>query len=135
MNVIFTDIDGVLNPHWKTKWSKKSIDIYNTICKEFDLVPVITSTWRIHHDINTLQNIFNDQGIETPIHDYTPLIEGGDRGLEIKEWLSKNKVNKYLVIDDKVSNIIPYVNNVVQCRSWIGLSMIEYKEIKKIMMI
>lgn len=75
MNIIFTDIDGVLNPHWKSIWSRKSINIYNRICKEFNLVPVITSTWRIAHDINTLQDIFNTQGIETPIYDYTPVIK------------------------------------------------------------
>ena len=44
IRVIFTDLDGVLNPHWKTKWSKSSIQIYNQICQEYDLKPVITST-------------------------------------------------------------------------------------------
>lgn len=130
MNVIFTDIDGVLNPHWKTKWSKTAIEQYNKICRDFDLVPVITSTWRINHTIEQLQEIFTKQGIERPIYDYTPHIDQADRGLEIKEWLSKNKVDKYLVIDDKISNIAPYIDNVVQCRSWIGLSKDEYEEIK-----
>jgi len=133
MNVIFTDIDGVLNPHWKTKWSKTAIEQYNKICRDFDLVPVITSTWRTNHTIEQLQEIFTKQGIERPIYDYTPHIDQADRGLEIKEWLSKNKVDKYLVIDDKISNIAPYIDNVVQCRSWIGLSKDEYEEIKNIL--
>lgn len=72
MNVIFTDIDGVLNPHWKTKWSKTAIEQYNKICRDFDLVPVITSTWRTNHTIEQLQEIFTKQGIERPIYDYTP---------------------------------------------------------------
>lgn len=132
MKVIFTDIDGVLNPHWKTKWSKNSISIYNMLCKEFDLKPVITSTWRINHTIEQLQSIFSEQGIETKIYDYTPLIDQADRGLEIKQWLSENKCDNWVVIDDKVSNIVKHVGNVVQCRNWIGLSLDEYNEIKKI---
>jgi hypothetical protein len=132
MRVIFTDLDGVLNPHWKTKWSKPAIKIYNQICKEYDLKPVITSTWRINHTKEQLQNIFNDQGIEVEIYDYTPHIDQKDRGLEIKEWLSNNKVDNFVIIDDIIHNIIPHVGNVVKVRSWIGLSKEEYIEIKKI---
>lgn len=133
MRVIFTDIDGVLNPHWKTKWSKNSISIYNKICKEFDLKPVITSTWRTNHTIEQLQDIFTKQGIETPIYDYTPHIDQEDRGVEIKQWLSKNpEIKQWVIIDDKTSDIEPYLTNVVKCRSWIGLTIDEYEEIKTI---
>ena len=131
MKVIFTDIDGVLNPHWKTNWSKSAIKIYNKICKEYDLKPVITSTWRINHTKEQLQKIFNNQGIEVEIYDYTPHIDQKDRGLEIKEWLSNNKVDNFVIIDDIVHNIIPHVGNVVKVRSWVGLTEEEYIEIKK----
>lgn len=130
MNIIFTDIDGVLNPNWSKKWSKKSITIYNEICKEFDLKPVITSTWRINHDKNKLQEIFNNQGIQIEIYDYTPLIDQGDRGLEIKTWLDNNEYTDYVVIDDRINDIVNYVDNIVHCRSWIGLTKEEYNEIK-----
>lgn len=132
MRIIFTDIDGVLNPHWKTKWSKIAIDQYNKICRDFDLTIVITSTWRINHTIEELQTIFTQQGIERPIYDYTPLIDQADRGVEIKQWLDENECENWVVIDDKVSNIVKHVDNVVQCRSWIGLSRDEYKEISDI---
>jgi hypothetical protein len=36
MRVIFTDIDGVLNPLEK-EMGKTAIILYNKICKEFDL--------------------------------------------------------------------------------------------------
>ena len=133
MKVIFTDIDGVLNPHWKNKWSKSAIKIYNQICKEYDLKPVITSTWRINHTKEQLQKIFNDQGIEVEIHDYTPHIDQKDRGLEIKEWLSNNKVDNFVIIDDIIHNITPHVVNVVKVRNWVGLTEEEYIEIKKIL--
>ena len=133
MKVIFTDIDGVLNPHWKNKWSKSAIKIYNQICKEYDLKPVITSTWRINHTKEQLQKIYNDQGIEVEIYDYTPHIDQKDRGLEIKEWLSNNKVDNFVIIDDIIHNITPHVVNVVKVRNWVGLTEEEYIEIKKIL--
>ena len=132
MKIIFTDIDGVLNPHWKTKWSKSAIAIYNKICKEYDLKPVITSTWRLNHTISELQKIFIEQGIEAIIYD-TPHIDQSDRGLEIKEWLNNNKCDNWVIIDDKTSDIEPHISNVVKCRSWIGLTEDEYKEIKDIL--
>ena len=132
MRVIFTDIDGVLNPHWRKKWNKKSIDLYNRVCKEFDLKPVITSTWKVNHTIDELQKIFDEQGIEVKIYDYTPNIDQADRGVEIKEWLSNNKCDRYVVLDDRIDNITPYVDNVVKCRSWLGLTDEEYVEIKGI---
>ena len=133
MRVIFTDIDGVLNTHWKTKWSKSAILIYNQICQEYDLKPVITSTWRINHTKEQLQKIFDDQGIEVEIYDYTPHLDQKDRGLEIKEWLNNNKVDNYVVIDDIVHNITPHVDNVIKVRNWVGLTTEEYIEIRKIL--
>jgi len=133
MRAIFTDIDGVLNPHWKTKWSKSAILIYNQICQEYDLKPVISSTWRINHTKEQLQKIFDDQGIEVEIYDYTPHLDQKDRGLEIKEWLNNNKVDNYVVIDDIVHNITPHVDNVIKVRNWLGLTTEEYIEMKKIL--
>lgn len=132
MNIIFTDIDGVLNPHWIKKWSKKSIDLYNSLCNEYDLKPVITSTWRIAHTKEQLQEIFKKQGIIIDIYDYTPILSGVDnfveRGKEIKKWLDNNKYSNYIVVDDKTSDIVPFVDNVIKCRSWIGFSEEEYEK-------
>lgn len=133
MIFIFTDIDGVLNPEWKKSWSKKAVSWYNKACKDFGLVPVITSTWRIAHPIGELQKIFAEQGVEAAIHDFTPHIDQADRGLEIKEFLKLNECRGYVVIDDRVHDIVPHVQNVVKCRSWIGFGEEEYEEIKKIM--
>lgn len=130
---IFTDIDGVLYSSWKKQWSKKAIDIYNRICKDFNLLPVISSTWRINHTIPQLQAIFIEQGITVKIHDYTPVLEQEDRGVEIDEWLRNNNWSKYVVIDDSVRTIKPYVQNVVECRGWIGLEEEHYEQIKNIM--
>lgn len=130
-NFIFTDIDGVLNPKFNKNWNKKSIDIYNRICLDFNLIPVITSTWRIRYTIDELQIIFINQGILTKIHDYTPILNN-DRGLEIKQYLDNNNYDKYVVIDDKISDIIPYVNNIIHVKGYIGLTEEHYIKINEI---
>ena len=131
MNICFTDIDGVLNPKFSKKWSKKSISIYNRMCKDFNLICVVTSTWRTNHTIEQLQKIFDEQGVTVKIYDYTPhLIE--DRGLEIEQWLRENKWTKYCVLDDDCYQIKKYVTNVVDCRSWEGIQEDQYDEVKKI---
>lgn len=128
---IFTDIDGVLNPNFSKKWNKKCIDIYNRICIDFNLSPVVTSTWRLAYTIPQLQKIFINQGIISKIYDYTPNLYDF-RGIEISEWLRENEYDKYVVIDDKITDINPYVLNVVGCKGWIGLTEAHYEEIKKI---
>jgi len=132
-NYIFTDIDGVLNSCWKKQWSKKSVAIYNRMCTDFNLKPVISSTWRTNHTIPQLQAIFIEQGITAKIHDYTPVLPNEDRGLEIAQWLNENDCAKYVVIDDVIRPIIPYVLNVVECRGWIGLEEEHYEQVKIIM--
>jgi hypothetical protein len=133
MKIIFTDIDGVLNPHWRKKWDKKAIKLYNDICNKYDLKPVITSTWRIAHDVKKLQSIFEEQGINIKIYDYTPVLYK-ERGLEIKEWLNNNKCDNFIVLDDRTLDIEPFIEkNVVKCRSWIGFSEEEYNIICNIL--
>ena len=69
--------------------------------------------------------------ITAKIYGYTPILND-HRGLEIDQWLMENYWNKYVVIDDRIKNIIPYVNNVVECKGWIGLTEDQYNEIKKL---
>lgn len=133
MNVIFTDIDGVLNNSYKNRWIDNSIDIYNRLCEEFDLKPVISSTWRTNHSKKDLQHILNYYGVTTPIYDYTPILPDQPRGVEIETWLLENNPNKWVVIDDQVTDILPFVSNVVKIRGWVGLSEEDYLIISKIL--
>ena len=116
-NYIFTDIDGVLNPKYKKKLDKNCVNIYNKICNDFNLIPIITSTWRVRYNIEQLQQIFNDQKVNVNIYDYTPILNE-PRGMEIKQWSKDNKFDKYIIIDDKISDILPYFNNVIHCKGF-----------------
>ena len=61
MKIIFTDIDGVLNPDLKIRWNQKCVSVYNKICEDFDLHPVITSTWRLQKDMPKLLFLLHHQ--------------------------------------------------------------------------
>ncbi len=135
MNIIFTDIDGVLNTKSGSQWNKKSIDFYNLLCREFDLKPVITSTWRSNHTKKQLQEIFTHQGVLTPIYDFVPILQGEGRGIEIEQWLFNNHFNKFVILDDHTHDIeVIGLPNIIKCRSWIGFSKEEYDLARRILL-
>ena len=132
MNVIFTDIDGVLQINNPKKWNKKCCKLYSDICNELDLKAVITSTWRVQYKLRELQEIFYSQGIDVEIVGTTDVL-GIERGEEIAMWLSDNMISNYVVIDDNVKDILPFVNNVVTIKkSYEGITEDNINEIRNI---
>ena len=132
MNVIFTDIDGVLQINNPKKWNKKCCKLYSDICNELDLKAVITSSWRIQYKLRELQEIFYSQGIDVEIIGTTDVL-GIERGEEIAMWLSDNMISNYVVIDDNVKDILPFVNNVVTIKkSYEGITEDNINEIRNI---
>jgi len=135
LNVIFTDIDGVLFNTTSSSWNKTAIKLYNKLCDEFNLKSVISSTWRTNHSIYQLQNIFYQNGIEVDIIDYTPIISFDGRGSEIGEWLRANEVDNFIILDDCTRDIERHgLPNIVKCRGWIGFSQEEYDIARKILL-
>jgi hypothetical protein len=132
MNIIFTDIDGVLQINNPKKWNKKCCKLYSDICNELNLKAVVTSTWRVQYKLRELQEIFYSQGIDVEIVGTTQVL-GIERGEEIAIWLSDNMISNYIVIDDNVKDILPFVNNVVKIeKSYEGLTENNINEIKNI---
>jgi hypothetical protein len=135
MNVIFTDIDGVFNTINRNQWSSLSVALYDDLCQEFNLKPVITSTWRVKHSIKELERIFQHYGIFTDIYDFTPIINSEGRGGEIENWLKENQCDDYLILDDNIRDIESYgLKNIVKCRSWIGFTKEEYNICRNILL-
>jgi len=126
MNVIFLDIDGVLRTDKSDRfWSKvlnqdiptsifdrklspTSIKILNEIILITDAKVVITSMWRTVYDLDKLKSIFKDSGFKGEIVGETN--QFGYRGEEIQEWLDTNYINKYVVVDDSVRDILNHIN-------------------------
>jgi hypothetical protein len=132
MNIIFTDIDGVLNPKWTKTWDRKCVRLYNEICDELDLVPVLSSTWRVKRTIQEMNQVFRNQGIYHEIGDFTPVLIDEDRGAEIDWWLRNNEWSNYCVIDDKVKGIVDYVGNVVEINTFKGIQECDLDKIREI---
>ena len=129
MKVLFLDIDGVVQPFnlrdniviYKdvrcVKFNKKSVKVLNEIIDKTDCEIVISSDWRHHYDLEGLQIIFEFNGIKkvpidtTEIEVYTNAIHlEDDRVIEIKNWLKKNKVEKFCVVDDMNLDIENFVH-------------------------
>lgn len=131
--VVFLDVDGVLNSQDQiTAQEGERSFLFGTfdfhveklarIVKETDAKIVMSSTWRSFFDKDEdkgshfykhITERFNKFGLV--LFDRTP-IRGfdGERGLEIKDWLSRHpEVKKFVILDDEVSDIIPYYKKEV----------------------
>ena len=128
MKVVFLDIDGVLNMYgasYRTFMKPYGqhiephlVNRLNYILEKVeDLKIVISSSWR--NDMKDLENQMKKQGfkfwdrvIGKTIHDKT-----GFRGFEILEWFVKNTAEKYLVIDDEITDICGDYCNVIPVKN------------------
>ena len=101
MNVIFLDVDGVLNDDYSVRFDPKRIEIMNNITKITNYNVVITSTIRRHNVLfNKIKALVNNiigktKNFSKHITHFQTL-----RVAEIMEYISSNNVEKYLVIDD-----------------------------------
>ena len=121
MKVIFLDIDGVLVTRNSIKYqylnypddtsirfSQKAVKSLNKLIRLTKAKIVISSTWRLFHSLEELQNIFKKQGIKGKIISTTsieraPVEEDIPRGQKITDWLENNSaVKQYVIIDDDV---------------------------------
>lgn len=146
MKVIFLDVDGVLNSIGNTirvvdklrrrKMPIRSLSMYYVpfkraclknlarIVRRTGAKVVITSTWKTGKEsLAVLRARLAEYGV--PVYDCTKMI--GDRGAEIKEWLSeKRDVSgvRYVVLDDEINDIVGYIGKagVIEVDGECGLS-------------
>ncbi len=121
MKVIFLDIDGVLVTRNSIKYQylnfpddtsiqfgKKAIKNLNKLIRLTKAKIVISSTWRLFHSLEKLQNIFEEQNIKGKIISTTSvekatIEEDIPRGQKITDWLEQHpEVKQYVIIDDDV---------------------------------
>ncbi len=121
MKVIFLDIDGVLVTRNSIKYqylnfpddtsiqfSKKAVKNLNKLIRLTKAKIVISSTWRLFHSLEDLQNIFKKQGIKgktisTTSVERATIEEDIPRGQKITDWLKEhNDIKQYVIIDDDV---------------------------------
>lgn len=119
-NIIFLDIDGVMNTEncqyrhklltGSTKneyWSPIACRHLTQLCEQFDARIIFSSTWRTDKDEEELRKILAKNDINpdlligiTPDLEQEALAEKFCRGDEIKCWLDENSCRNYVIIDD-----------------------------------
>ena len=152
MNILFLDVDGVLNSN-QNFLATKDIKVYPAdtlndadlfamkrdtnsnnmwvldyiLDKVPDLKIVISSSWRNHYDIESFKELFKIYGLDgNRIIDKTPIRLSSERVHEIHMWLDDNKdVKKWAALDDHVIFNLedPDKANEFLTDSWVGLTM------------
>jgi len=148
MNIIFLDIDGVLNcQEFYTRRQKSELGTYplceidpwriellNDLCKKVDAKIVISSTWRMGRTTEELQNIFREVGFTGEIIDCTPFYSHSEsvRGDEIRGWIKDNEklldvenywdFHTYVIIDDDSDMLLWQQRHFFQTDNYSGLT-------------
>ena len=116
MNIIFLDVDGVLNSinHLKEEYHKNKRPYsgfdypFDPVClnnlvslvNKTDAYLVITSTWRIYEiGKEILLNVLKQYGLLDRVIGYTRVLHK-TRGEEIKDYLEKHDNINYIILDD-----------------------------------
>lgn len=109
-NVIFLDIDGVLNS-WaipvssSPRFEERHIRCLQELLSRIESPQiVISSHWRKIYNLAELSGFLGRAGIAPGvITDITPQLDGCDRGEEILRWLALNdgQWNNYVALDDR----------------------------------
>ena len=151
MNLIFLDIDGVLNHalyyHEKRQAIRykedgypmcdidtKKVNLLNQLCYETNSKVVISSTWRKGRSLFQMAHILGDRGFNGEIVGKTPVIYHDKleshipRGLEIQEYLYREygydydeKVN-YVILDDDSDMLYCQRDHYFNVDNYSGLS-------------
>ncbi len=118
MNVLFLDIDGVLNSaQWFSEMARRNkevgedfdngmldpaaVAVLNRVLDRSGAKVVVSSTWRKLYDFNDLLALLSAQGLKVGnFIGKTGNSMDGHRGREIAAWLEAHDVDNYVAIDD-----------------------------------
>lgn len=139
MNIIFLDIDGVLNTgryqdFQEFKYGKSTFNHqfkFDPICMEnlkevayeFDAYIVISSSWRIEREeiyyIELLGNLAS-YDLHNRVLGKTPSFST-IRGEEIKQWIieNNNKIDNFVILDDE-DDMAELVDHLALCNDYYG---------------
>ena len=94
-------------------FNKSSVAFLNEVIYLTGADIVITSNWRLSLNLIQLKESFKKRGVdghikgttESFISSYDPF-PIGNRGIEILKYIQVNNIEKYVIIDDQISDII-----------------------------
>ena len=117
MNIIFLDVDGVLNsrnklieiynkthkPHsgYSYPFDERCLENLKLLVQETNSKIVVSSTWRKDEEGRiTLLKVLSEYELDNKIIGYTPVLDK-ERGIEIKQFLiSLKETHNFVILDD-----------------------------------
>lgn len=118
MNVLFLDLDGVLNTKYKISkedgeptFEREPVNLLNGLNDYVPYKIVITSTWRMRHGVERLNQLMQARGLEPEVIDvirvpkFDPVTfiaeDVRSRPDDIRAWLDEHpEAERYVVLDD-----------------------------------
>ena len=111
MKLLFLDIDGVLTSNETISrkellytFSASCVGALNRILRDIKVKIILTSSWRTVFDAEKQNQIFRENGIIQLPGGQTNDFGYENRSLEIQDYLSKRKVENYIILDDMKIN-------------------------------
>jgi hypothetical protein len=123
LNIIFLDIDGVMNSTKDRFSTRLENDIYwirlKRLVDETNSAIVLSSSWRMG---NSGRDIVHKrlQQFGMDFIDVTPIFSGQHRGREIADWLSRHEVESFVILDDE-GDMDELVDHLVKTDMNVGL--------------
>lgn len=138
MNIIFLDVDGVLNsrnkrdevyekthkPHsgHSYPFDEKCLENLKLLVQETNSKIVITSVWRKNEEKRrTLLNVLKEYNLDKEVIGYTPVLNK-KRGIEIKQFLIYLKETPNFVIIDDDSDMEELMPYLIKTNGQVGLT-------------
>jgi len=144
-DVLFLDIDGVLNNYWMERdlghcfrYDSTNVDALNNLLRRHgSLCIVISSTWRLYFSLENFPHLLSVGGVDydliriigmTPTGKIAPQF----RGDEILSWLKHTNypVRQFVVVDDLPISNPGLLPNFVKTDPEVGLTL---KDVDRIM--
>lgn len=133
-NVIFLDIDGVLNQLQKDFVDEKCVELLSKISKKMgDAQIVLISSWRKGYT-NLGKCTPQIENLKLKLQKYNLRIVGrtkdfGNRLKEIEDYLSTHEVQKYVILDDDKSEYERIPDKLYLVNYRLGLTKEDVKNI------
>ncbi|WP_336784067.1 HAD domain-containing protein [Paenibacillus illinoisensis] len=134
MNVIFLDIDGVMNHkdfyvkssrHMLQEFCPIAVECLKELIAATDAYIVVSSSWRLAKRLDDMKGLFSHYGLSDRVIGITPDFMGEEdeaRCTEIQAYIDRNSIEKFIVIDDDDFDMGHLKSRLVHCKDYSGFN-------------
>ena len=139
MNIIFLDVDGVLNTYSGfggiSYLEPNCLENLQKLVRATNAKIVVSSSWRMHDSARKkLIETLKDYDLDKDVIGWTPILGtftvGPSRGHEIWTYMSTllNWPDNFIILDDDKIYMDDFLPNLVKVNGWVGLTEENVKE-------